>query len=480
MRKSLTVLVCTLLLSIVALAEVDPVSGNYQRSWIDYGRAGVTHHLRLVRTYHAATNADSRLFGHHWCSNWEVQVLQVSLVELKLSSCPNFKRYRKSGELNLFLSETDPLDSIQVISDAKNRKIFRRKFGDEYTQTFSSEGILTNWNEISSGFSLDFKYSDNGRQLAEIHASNGEDIKFKYTDGLVTDIRTQSVVVASYKYSDGNLVESTSSQGKKSKLQFDGSGDLTEISGPGERPEKITYSDKDKSIAELVASNGCVSQYTFGIIPGVKKAFKTTVHFTCPKQTPTTVTYEMFADQAGGSYYLKKQTITVKGSATELEYEPKYHHLISMKSGQREDHFKYDEFARLKVMQSSLGFNAGFDYDSTATKAPSEVKVQDLKTVSMKTYSIKYDRRYRPVFLQPEKAEQIQLVYNDMDRLHFIHDNSHALEAKYSLATGRMVQIQGISRRPAASTAPQEIVFPQAKFDEWTRILEILAVARHP
>lgn len=271
-----------------AHAEIDPSSGTFLDTWIDFHLPGPGMNLVIRRMYNSRST-QAGLFGFGWCSDLETRLVMsndpaapgASVIECGGGQSTQFIPLASASkqEEKSFVSLSLPIETITF-----ERGRHQRVRPDGIVQYFDSKGRL---DALSDGNNHYWKiqYSDTGvpRVLTD---EVGRSLRFTANpDNRIVLIEWPGKAKAEYRYEDKNLVRVKNAWGNSYSYKYDGQHNLIEIAYPDKTRDRIVYDKNRDWVVGLFARNGCTELLAYEIKQDIQ-GHTSRIARTCPGSLP--------------------------------------------------------------------------------------------------------------------------------------------------------------------------------------------------
>jgi RHS repeat-associated protein len=140
-------------------------------------------------------------------------------------------------------------------------------FKDLSKVVFDADGDITRW-EDTNGNGLTFEYGTKVKytmlsEIKSIKADGGREIKFEYTDGLVTKITAPESIQISLNYNEDDLVEVKDGRSNATKFEYTDHNLTKKVSPDGHTYYSNEY-DGDRRVTKQIGGDGYLSVFAYG------------------------------------------------------------------------------------------------------------------------------------------------------------------------------------------------------------------------
>jgi hypothetical protein len=363
-------------------------------------------------------------------------------IEYRLQTWDNYV------EKGLLENPTDfPLGSEWESFTRGNQKItltaegfIRNKKNKNEKEVFNLEGNLIRYDLGNGEFTI-LEYTN--KILSKMITGDGTILNFETNDdGFVSRIYIESeensniskydTTNSNYKYTNNTLILSRNSY--TYEYAYDDLKNLTKIiynyvraKSVKEDAMLIAYHPKTSYTKSITSRDGSVVAYeypTFFKEDGTKDDFHyaTKVTKTGYNGNLITNTYEYFiGTKENGGTYSKKIISTINGIKTATEYDEICSNPIQIYRGRHTTNFKYNNRCLLVEKTSTRGDSVYMKYHPTSEKI-TYVKNDD------GTYEFTYDENLNLNYVEKDKEDWVQLVYNEKGKIISMTDGSTTSE----------------------------------------------------
>lgn len=235
------------------LDPVDPATGNEFRQDVDLALATPTG-LSVVRFYNSDVAAGTGLFGAHWSTVFDRQLVQASnVLGHREAIRPDGRRIGfifRGDRDGMWETQSDVRDRLQQLSDSSGRVTGWRYVSapDDEIETYDLNGRLVSVSN-RAGQKSSFSYAE-GRLLKATDPF-GRSLSFSYgSNGFVSQVTDALKRVYVYGYDvNGNLLSVTYPDGKKRRYVYDEAA----MTGGVSRPHALTgvFDEADQRISTV-------------------------------------------------------------------------------------------------------------------------------------------------------------------------------------------------------------------------------------
>lgn len=498
-------LIALVLMPTLAMGGVNLKNGNFYISYTDIIVPGGGQDLSIVRTYNSKST-EKGWFGFGWGSEFET-FLKVSAdgsVSVYENGAGSVTRFTPKEEVNVEAAADKIIEAMRkrstlsdrvaadfktkFINNAELRTAYARKFDVAVnlaagTELFSnnrgiqklkktSDGFVRSYNDgkqeyfnsdgklvriqDKNGYKVDLNYDKDGH-VASIKDSSAKQLHFEwYSDGHIKHISSTGDRKASYKYQNGNLVESTDIGGNTFKFDYDTNHNMTSVGYKDGSKMVVKYTPQTQFVAEVIERDGASTKYDYGSNPkNPDNHYWTTVTKKAANEKPVENRYEYeIKVKPDGSQYtyriltvvngVKTETIyseccslplkitrgnhttnfeynakglltkksSSKGELVELEYHPQFNKITKVSNGNNQfTVFEYDGRGNLKKARNSEGKSVLLIYDGSG-KIMSMLD-KDEKTNKTRKLSFDYNAQNKPVKISMENVGTINVEYDN-------------------------------------------------------------------
>lgn len=498
-------LIALVLMPTLAMGGVNLKNGNFYISYTDIIVPGGGQDLSIVRTYNSKST-EKGWFGFGWGSEFET-FLKVSAdgsVSVYENGAGSVTRFTPKEEVNVEAAADKIIEAMRkrstlsdrvaadfktkFINNAELRTAYARKFDVAVnlaagTELFSnnrgiqklkktSDGFVRSYNDgkqeyfnsdgklvriqDKNGYKVDLNYDKDGH-VASIKDSSAKQLHFEwYSDGHIKHISSTGDRKASYKYQNGNLVESTDIGGNTFKFDYDTNHNMTSVAYKDGSKMVVKYTPQTQFVAEVIERDGASTKYDYGSNPkNPDNHYWTTVTKKAANEKPVENRYEYeIKVKPDGSQYtyriltvvngVKTETIyseccslplkitrgnhttnfeynakglltkksSSKGELVELEYHPQFNKITKVSNGNNQfTMFEYDGRGNLKKARNSEGKSVLLIYDGSG-KIMSMLD-KDEKTNKTRKLSFDYNAQNKPIKISMENVGTINVEYDN-------------------------------------------------------------------
>jgi hypothetical protein len=302
-------------------------------------------------------------------------------------------------------------------------------------EIFNLDGNLIRYDLGNGEFTI-LEYTN--KILSKMITGDGTIVKFETNEnGYVTNISIKDGKkdkVAKFKYKNNTLNYCLDTAFNQYKFEYDEKKNLTKIVYNPVRFESekednmlIAYHPKTSYTKSVTSRDGSVVAYeypTFFKEDGTKDDFHyaTKVTKTGYNGNLITNTYEYFiGTKENGGTYSKKIISTINGIKTATEYDEICSNPIQISRGRHTTNFKYNNRCLLVEKTSTRGDSVYMKYHPTSEKI-TYVKNDD------GTYEFTYDENLNLTYVEKDKEDWVQLVYNEKGKIVTMTDGSATSE----------------------------------------------------
>ena len=322
----------------------------------------------------------------------------------------------------------------EIIIKTKNG--FDKKESNEI-ESFNSDGKLV---KIDKGFGNWASLVYNDGKLSKIINADSTEFVFKFNEaGFVKRIEIdESISKYSYnyamlKYEGKELKYYKNVAGDMFKFNFDENHNMTKIiynpvriKGVPEDAMTMEYEPRTGWISKITDRDGNVTEYSYDVFyntDGSKsdKHYGTKVTVTDEYGNKKTNSYEyIIGVKETGERYSQKIITDIQGIKTETTYDELCEKPIEITKGYRKTTFKYNNRCLLTEKLS--------DSDSVYMKYhPTSEKITYVKNDDG-TYEFTYDENLNLIYVEKNKKDWVQLVYDDKGKIISMTDGSATSE----------------------------------------------------
>ncbi|WP_139058976.1 DUF6531 domain-containing protein [Polaribacter vadi] len=349
------------------------------------------------------------------------------------------KTWDKYVEKGLLENPTDfPLGSEWESFTRGNQKItltaegfVRNQKNKNEKEIFNLDGKLIHY-EFGNGEFTTLEYTN--KVLSKMITGDGTNLIFESNkDGFITKIYFDGEKknrYAEFKYTENSLIYSEDIAGNQYAFDYDEKKNLTKIlynpvrlEGIEEDALLVTYHPKTSYTKSVTSRDGSIVSYeypTFFKEDGTKDD-----HHYATKVTKKgyngkliTNTYEYFiGTKENGGTYSKKIITTINGIKTSTEYDEICSNPIQISRGRHTTNFKYNNRCLLIEKTSTKGDSIYMKYH------PTSEKITYVKN-DVGTYEFTYDDNLNLTYVEKDKEDWVQLVYNEKGKIISMTDGS--------------------------------------------------------
>lgn len=420
MKYALTA-IAGILISGLATAAVDPMSGSYIQQAIDYQGKDLDLNVKFERVYNSRSNHRG-WFGYGWCSNFETRI-ETTPDNIKFIYCGDGSHttYNKTG--NQYTSAESKETSFKKVGSN-----FVRTSKDGVEETFDQEGRLTRIKRGKDHISLKYK----GSVPSELVDSGGRKVQVLSKDNQITEIsfetsldgKTMKEKIASYTYDGEHLKSVNNFWNNTYSYSYDKQNNLVKSVWPNGEEVKISYNSNDW-VKSVVGHDLCVENYDYTMKGSARDNYEVKVTNLCKNEKVDERIYTF--------KYNESKTRTVSSEAFE--------------DGQNRE-YKYDDNGQvIQIVEKVYGRNGSIneiitnvtrDSNGRISKVENQferksylyiphdgryfigsIKIEDLsggKTVNSFTHGFEYKNAKLSAYKKPD-GEKLMFSYDDDGQL---------------------------------------------------------------
>lgn len=319
-----------------------------------------------------------------------------------------------------------------------NQNGYTRTFDTGKIETFDTNGRLLKVQDKNGNF-IQLGYSREGR-VERIQDNQNRKMFFTYNNkGKVEKIQGENNKTSEYKYNDqAELVWTKDTDGNvyTYKYSTDKRHNLTEIGYSDKTTLQIGYWGRDKfeNVKSVKDRDGTVTEYAYDKVPNEKNSLKVAVNVKNSDGRPiSSSVYEyVFKNKASGEEWTYRMNSTLDGQRTETVYNECCGLPISIKRGNEETQFAYDDKGRVtkKISPNEV---TELSYDKNVGKVTRVVRYPKANKKKAEWSQFQYDPRGNLTFAKNSQNMGVRLFYDAGGRIKsMIDQNKRRIDFKYN------------------------------------------------
>lgn len=476
---------------------VDMKDANFIETILDIDLGGPGYILKVERTYNSRSIYDG-LFGFGWCSDFEVKVNITPDSKIKVTECGGgleiiyadrntdpqdldgliqkivakvkaekrksglkgkyFDKLREELKINKFLrdalaSELGFKGQIQKGKSyyAKGRGLerviveentYKRILTDGTHQIFNSQGHLISMYDKSKNL-IKLNYT-NGKLINIIdNHSRRLDFIYNKSNGKIRRVITSpSKLMATYEYSNHDLILTKDSKGKIYRYKYDGLHNMTQLIFPDQTTKIMKYRKDKDWVTSLKDRDNCKEVYQYkDSQDDPRNHYWSEVVKKCKNQVTNRSKYEFWhKKKKDGQKYLARVKSVINNIITDVKYHPEFGRPVYKLAGNQALSYKYYSNGMLKS-QKSIDSHTKYFYSKRCNKISKIVEDTFLKRKLASRISTKYKYYSPSCYLKKaynSKGEMAHLLYDKSGRVYKVMDHTNKiLKISYDKNTGR-------------------------------------------